>query len=116
MTKQELVLLALDDLRAIVDRVGREGFHADEKERTKLNGRMADLRSRVPAWLRGETPELVVTDQALRHLLNALMCNDPPPDWSADNVLRSIADKASSQRGYENWEVAYHEWKKDAEP
>lgn len=52
MTQQELVLLALDDLRAIVDRVGREGYQADEKERAKLEGRMEDLRIRVRAWLR----------------------------------------------------------------
>jgi hypothetical protein len=116
MTKQELVLLALDDLRSIVDRVGQEGCRADEKERTKLKDRTADLRTRVSAWLRCGPPNLVLTDQSLRHLLDALMCNDPAPDWSADNLLRSIADKASSQRGYENWEVAYHEWKEDAEP
>ena len=46
--------------------------------------------------------------------LALLMVSDPwPLSDAAKDVLETLADRESVKRGYENWIVAYHEFKKE---
>jgi len=58
-----------------------------------------------------DTPHF--TDHAFRLLLDALMVNDPAPQGQMgdDLVLLSLVERESERRGFDNWVVAYHDFK-----
>ena len=54
-------------------------------------------------------------DTQFRDFMDLLMCSDPWPvlDGTQDSLIE-LADEESKKRGYENWIVAFHEFKSEA--
>ena len=54
-----------------------------------------------------------MTDQQFVAFMALLMCSDPWPTQNPEDrvTLDSVADDEARKRGYENWVVAYFEFK-----
>ena len=54
-----------------------------------------------------------MTDKQYQAFLVLLMCCDPwpVPDDVTQSVMVDLADQEAQRRGYDNWIVAYHEFR-----
>ena len=58
-----------------------------------------------------------MTDAEFRTLLDLWMVSDPwPLDDNAHSVIEAYLDRASIDRGFPNWVVAYHEMPREELP
>ena len=57
-----------------------------------------------------------MSDDEARALWNLIMVSDPwPLSEKEHKLILNLANGEAMKRGYESWEIAYHEFKEDKE-